>query len=664
MDGGGIEAAAMDDSQTIPMPDDASRLRQAARDCVTLLKDDGTSGDGTGPGWRPLGDARVSDGLRNLLGRPRAAAAATESASSDHRYRIGRELGRGGMGVVFEGWDAQLQRSVAIKLLDDPGRLRPAAVAWFFREARIASRLQHPGIVEIHEFDVSAAGQAFIVMQLLSGSTLKQRLKARTDPDNDLPGLLAVFLQICQAVAYSHEHGVIHRDLKPSNIMVGRHGVVTVMDWGLAKVLALPEEPLPDAEVTRPSAAGSGQTRSHLTASGTVFGTPAYLAPEQARGEIGRVDTRADVFGLGGILCEILSGSPPFVGQNPAATWAMAVDADTAGAIDRLDACGGPAAVVRLAKRCLAADPDDRPAGATEIVAALTEHLESGRRRAEQELVRFFDLSADLFCTAGFDGVLRRFNDNVPRRLGRTAADLKGRPLVDWVHPDDRGETQRAFDRLRRGESTLEFATRCRHADGRYLWLEWNARAVPDESAISMVGRDVSERSALAAFTAAAGLYLIANRSLRERLGDVAEEAITHLDVAALQVWGWCEKTAALELLAAAGPDLAVAEPGPGGRSIERLVGPAARDRRPRQIVAGEPAWQQSAPSSLEQHRIRVYAGYPLLVADRVVGVLAVYSAAAVSESLVTALSSVIAGMALAIDDATRSAADTGSIAP
>lgn len=645
----------MDDSQTISMPDDASRLRLAARDCVTLLKDDGAAGHDSGRGWRPLGDVRVSDGLRGLLGHAPTIGGTQESAASDHRYLIGRELGRGGMGVVFEGWDAQLQRSVAIKVLDHPERQRPGAVAWFFREARIASRLQHPGIVAIHEFDLSAAGQAFIVMQLLSGITLKERLAARADPDADLPGLLVVFLQICQAVACAHEHGVIHRDLKPSNIMVGRHGVVTVMDWGLAKVLALPEDPLPDAETTEPFAGGSGETRSHLTASGTVFGTPAYLAPEQARGEIARVDTRADVFGLGGILCEILTGRPPFVGRNPTATWAMAVDADITAALERLDACGGPAAVVRLAKRCLAAAPEARPATATELVTELTGYLESGQRRAEQELVRFFDLSADLFYTAGFDGVLRRFNENLPRRLGHAAAELKGRSLVDFVHPDDRGETQRVFERLRCGEATLEFTSRCRHADGRYLWLEWNARAVPEESAIYAVGRDVSERSALAAFTAASGLYLVSTRGLRERLGDVAEEAITHLDIAALQVWGWSEKTAALELLAASGPDLFAPGADSAGPAVERLAATVARDRHPRQIAADEPAWLEVAPPTMERLGIRAFAGYPLMVADRIVGVLAVYAPAAVSEPLVTALSSVIAGMALAIEDADRS---------
>lgn len=122
-------------------------------------------------------------------------------AGPGQRYLIGRELGRGGMGVVYEGWDAHLQRSVAIKIMDRAQHARPGGMQRFFREARIASRLEHPGIVTIHEFDVAPGDEAFIVMQLLSGHTLKRVLADTTDRAAALPALLAVFHDICQAMA-------------------------------------------------------------------------------------------------------------------------------------------------------------------------------------------------------------------------------------------------------------------------------------------------------------------------------------------------------------------------------------------------------------------------------------------------------------------------------
>jgi serine/threonine-protein kinase len=630
----------MDDKLTISFTGSRPGRQTASGDDSTAFH---IARDEADPGWKPLEAAGGGPG---------------------QRYLIGRELGRGGMGVVYEGWDAHLQRSVAVKLMDQTQHARAGGLIRFFREARVASRLEHPGIVTIHEFDVAPDGVAFIVMQLLSGHTLKRRLAGMPDRVAELPALLAVFHDVCQAMASAHGAGVIHRDLKPSNIMVGPFGVVTVMDWGVAKVLADGDELIDDVDVTVPVAHDTAETtQSNSTVAGTVFGTPSYLAPEQARGEVGRIDRRADVFGLGSILCEILTGTATFAAEDADARWKKAAAGDTADAIGRLDACGAPLPVVMLAKRCLAVDPAARPADAAEVVAALTDYLEAGQRRAEQELVRFFDLSVDLFCIAGVNGYFQRTNENFPKRLGLTAEALKSRRFIELVHPEDRDRTLAEVARLADTETTIDFTNRYRHADGRYLWLEWNARSVPEEGVIYAVGRDVSDRVAaaeirgrmerdratLAAFAAAAGLFLTAPGTLRDRLQDVVEEGIAQLGITAMEIWGLDPAADRLALLAAAGADVEPHTREAGVLIGEGPVGAIARDRQPRQVIAGSDGWHGFDAASMSAHGIGSYVGYPLLVADQPVGVLAIYAAGPVSDLLVTAMSATIASLALAI---------------
>jgi serine/threonine-protein kinase len=387
---------------------------------------------------------------------------------------------------VYEALDLQLERSVAIKSLKVRGD-RPSQLKRFLREARITSRLNHPGIMAIHEFGQTGDGRAFMVMRLLRGQTLRQILDARAGATDDLPRLLAAFLQACQAVAYAHAAGVIHRDLKPANIMVGEYSLVTVMDWGLAKVL---DDPQPEVVF---SDENLEETPEEIhTVCGTVFGTPGYLAPEQARGEIDRVDRRTDVFGLGCILCEILTGGPAYRGTTPVEVWRQAEEGDTAAALARLEGCDGPEVLSTLARRCLAIDPEQRPADAGEIVEVLVTHLESGQRRAEQQFVRFFDLSIDLFCIASLSGTFLRVNDNAVRLLGHPESVLLSRKFLDFVHPDDQATTLAEVEKLGRGETTHRFCNRYRCADGRFVTLEWNARAVPEEGAIYAVARDLT----------------------------------------------------------------------------------------------------------------------------------------------------------------------------
>ena len=243
------------------------------------------------------------------------------------RLQLFGEIARGGMGIVLKGRDPDLGRDVAVKVLLDSHRDNPDLVRRFVEEAQIGGQLQHPGIVPIYELGAFADRRPFFAMKLVKGRTLSSLLAERTDPARDFPRFLSLFESICQTMAYAHARGVIHRDLKPSNVMVGSFGEVQVMDWGLAKVL--PRGGAADdahAGVTRPSetviATARSASDSDRSQAGSVLGTPSYMAPEQARGEIDRLDERCDVFALGSILCELLTGSPgvhrPVVRRGPA----------------------------------------------------------------------------------------------------------------------------------------------------------------------------------------------------------------------------------------------------------------------------------------------------------------------------------------------------------
>ena len=434
-----------------------------------------------------------------------ARSSSPSDARGPGRYLVGGEIGRGGVGAVHEAWDYQLQREVAIKVLLDEHRGKAEVVRRFMEEARITSRLQHPGIVPIHEIGFSPDAQPFFVMALVRGRTLKQMLGARSRVTEELPAFLNILLQAYQTIAYAHRHGVIHRDLKPANIMVGAFGVVKVMDWGLAKVLGEPE--LADAMTAARGAAELALRCQHRqpttvdsdlsgTRLGTVFGTPAYLPPEQARGEIDRIDKRSDVFGLGAILCEIVTGRPPYTGSNAIEIYKKATAADTTEVIDRLNSCAAPLDLISLAKWCLSSDLTDRPDDATEVVEVIEAHMNSDQRRAEQDLIRIFELSLDLFCIASTDGFFLRVNQNFSRVLGFSVEELTSRPFLDFVHPEDRDRTEAVCSSLASGEPCVQFLNRYRHADGHYLWFEWNAQVVVGERVIYAVARDVTERIA------------------------------------------------------------------------------------------------------------------------------------------------------------------------
>jgi WD40 repeat protein len=312
------------------------------------------------------------------------------------RYRLGEEIARGGMGIVCRATDTVLGREVAVKILQGRYATDSGTALRFVAEARITGQLQHPGIPAIHDLGILPDGRPFLAMKLIKGETLDQLLRRRDHAAEGRGGVVAVFEQVCQAVAYAHAHGVLHRDLKPANIMVGAFGEVQVMDWGLAKVL-VPGQAAADAAVgdplvtlpyteVRPLLGGD-----LLTHSGSVLGTPAYMPPEQAIGAIDQIDARSDVFGLGGVLAAVLTGHPPFVGDSAESSRQLAARGKLHDCFGRLDGSGADPELVALCKRCLSPEKADRPANAGEVaaaVAALRAAADERARRAELDRVR------------------------------------------------------------------------------------------------------------------------------------------------------------------------------------------------------------------------------------------------------------------------------------
>ncbi|MBI3451179.1 MAG: serine/threonine protein kinase [Acidobacteria bacterium] len=284
------------------------------------------------------------------------------------KYRLLGRLGRGGMGAVHRVEDRELGREAALKVLgvpDDAGELSARLLA----EARLIARLEHPNIIPIHDAGTLADGRVFYVMKLVRGTRLDEWMRQPAPRT----ARLRVFQRICEAVAFAHARGIVHRDLKPENVMIGPFGEALVMDWGVAKILGAPRGLPPPAEGAAPGAASDEEAPTldarrdaHApTGHGAVIGTPAYMAPEQARGEIDRIDQRTDVYALGALLYFLLCGRPPFEGESMAAVLRSVAEgpAPTPRAADP----GVPRALDAVCAKAMSALPAARYASAEEM---------------------------------------------------------------------------------------------------------------------------------------------------------------------------------------------------------------------------------------------------------------------------------------------------------
>jgi tetratricopeptide (TPR) repeat protein/tRNA A-37 threonylcarbamoyl transferase component Bud32 len=251
----------------------------------------------------------------------RTASYAVGTATSDgQRFRVLRPHARGGLGAVFVALDTELHREVALKQILDDHADEPTGRQRFLLEAEVTGGLEHPGIVPVYGLGTYGNGRPYYAMRFIHGDSLKDAIELyhsaaalRTDPGKrslELRKLLRRFVDVCNAIDYAHSRGVLHRDLKPGNIIVGKYGETLVVDWGLAKATGR-SDPASGERTLRPaSARGSAETLP-----GSALGTPAYMSPEQAEGDLEHLGPRSDVYSLGATLYCLLTGKPPFTGD-------------------------------------------------------------------------------------------------------------------------------------------------------------------------------------------------------------------------------------------------------------------------------------------------------------------------------------------------------------
>ena len=348
--------------------------------------------------------------LRDLVSCPPPMAVAEGKPPSlfPSRYQKQEIIGQGGIGQVWRVFDEHMNRPLAIKFSRRKGLASRLVSVRLEREAILTGSLQHPGVPPVFDHGKLNDGTEYFSMRLVEGETLGSILDKRSvnSEHDDLPSLVAIFEQICQTIAYAHSQQIVHRDLKPQNVMVGKFGEVQVMDWGMGKRIGdtkvPPQHKGKDESPASINAAKETLNRSkdsslfdreyqdplvRLTQTGELFGTPAFMPPEQARGEIDAIGPASDVFGLGAILFSILTGSQLYGDLGVESVLAKAANGDLSSSLETLAKAKIDPELRQLCIDCLHADASHRPANGSVVAARITAYQEGVARRLQEAQV-------------------------------------------------------------------------------------------------------------------------------------------------------------------------------------------------------------------------------------------------------------------------------------
>jgi serine/threonine-protein kinase len=374
-------------AQTIDSPAGVARTEDSGRMQRT---------EGSGPLLRTEDSGRAARTQRDDTSTPIVATTTLDALDADPagevlaRYEVLGVLGKGGMGQVYRVRDPRLNRTMALKVVHR-GSFAPEAIARFIEEAQVTAQLTHPGIIPVHELGQLSDDRLYFTMQEVKGRTFGEVIgevhaeakgyRAGTEPTSGwtLHRLVVAFKAACEAVAYAHHRGVVHRDIKPNNIMIGEYGEVLVLDWGLAKLVGAAERPRGDLPLEEVSTQRH-ETGEHITQTGRVMGTPMYMSPEQARGEVARLGPRSDVYALGAVLFELLSGKPPLRRGH---ALAMLLQARSGQTVELEGALPIPKELREICERAVARKPEARFDDAGALAEAVEGWLE-GVRQTEQ----------------------------------------------------------------------------------------------------------------------------------------------------------------------------------------------------------------------------------------------------------------------------------------